>query len=54
LTSLCFGGNNFKDLLVTSATDGMTEKDWQNFPESGMTFLIKTKEKGIKENSYIT
>ena len=54
LTSLCFGGNNFKDLLVTSATDGMTEKDWQNYPNSGMTFLIKTKEKGIKENSYIS
>ena len=54
LTSLCFGGKNFKDLLVTSATDGMSEKDWQNYPNSGMTFLIKTKEKGIKENSYIS
>ena len=54
LTSLCFGGKKFKDLVVTSATDGMEEKDWKNFPESGKTFLIKTKEKGIKENSYST
>ena len=52
LTSLCFGGENYNDLIVTSATDGMTEKDWIFFPESGKTFLIKTHEKGIEENCF--
>ena len=54
LTSLCFGGENFNYLIVTSATDGMSEKDWNFFPESGKTFLIKTKEKGIEENCFST
>ena len=54
LTSLCFGGANYKNLVVTSATDGMDDKDWEFFPESGKTFLISRDEKGIKENAYVT
>ena len=54
LTSLCFGGDHYNDLIVTSATDGMTEKDWNYFPESGKTFVIKTEEHGIEENYFIT
>ena len=53
LTSLCFGGNHLNYLIVTSATDGMDEKDWDKYPESGKTFLLKTEEKGIMEKSYI-
>ena len=53
LTSLCFGGNHLNYLIVTSATDGMEEKDWDKYPESGKTFLLKTEEKGIMEKSYI-
>ena len=54
LTSLCFGGTNYKNLVVTSATDGMDEKDWEYFPESGKTFSISREEKGIKENAFLT
>jgi len=53
LTSLCFGGANYKNLVVTSATDGMDEKDWECFPESGKTFSIIREEKGIKENPFV-
>ena len=53
LTSLCFGGANYKNLIVTSATDGMDDKDWKIFPESGKTFSIIREEKGIKENAYV-
>lgn len=53
LTSLCFGGDNFSNLIVTSATDGMTKKDWLDYPESGKTFILYAEEKGIKEKSFI-
>ena len=53
LTSLCFGGVDYSDLIVTSATDGITKKDWDSFPDSGKTFLIKTEVKGIEENCFI-
>ena len=48
LTSLCFGGDNFSNLIVTSATDGMTKKDWLDFPDSGKTFILYAEENGIK------
>tara|TARA_Y100001970_G_C14247659_1_gene869482 strand:- start:2216 stop:3094 length:879 start_codon:yes stop_codon:yes gene_type:complete len=53
LTSLCFGGENYNYLIATSATEGITEKDWISYPDSGKTFLIHTEERGISEKSYI-
>ena len=54
LTSLCFGGRDLKQLLVTSATEGMELDDLENYPESGKTFLINTDENGIKEKTFST
>ena len=40
ITSLCFGGDNFKELFITSAKEEVSESDFKKFPESGSSFLI--------------
>ena len=40
ITSLCFGGDNFKELFITSAKEEVSESEFKKFPESGSSFLI--------------
>jgi sugar lactone lactonase YvrE len=42
-TACCaFGGSNMNDLYVTSAAEGMTDQDWQDYPYNGALMRIKT------------
>ena len=40
ITSLCFGGDNFKELFITSAKEEVSESEFKKFSESGSSFLI--------------
>ncbi|XP_060077493.1 regucalcin-like [Ylistrum balloti] len=39
-TSCCFGGKNFDELFVTSATAGSTDDEREAFPASGSVFRV--------------
>ncbi len=41
VTCCTFGGKDYKDLYVTTARKGLTEKELKQEPEAGSTFLIK-------------
>lgn len=41
ITSCCFGGPNYEWLFVTSATYGLSEKEFAEYPNSGALFVIK-------------
>lgn len=40
VTSVCFGGNNRDKLLITSATEGLSDSQRKTYPQSGFTFLL--------------
>ncbi len=41
VTSICFGGDDFSEIYVTSASIGLTKVDLQKEPLAGSTFVIK-------------
>ncbi len=41
VTNVCFGGENFEKLFVTSASVGMSEGELKKYPNSGALFEIK-------------
>jgi sugar lactone lactonase YvrE len=45
-TSCAFGGENMDELLITTATEGMTEEQLAKYPDSGKVLLRKMDTKG--------
>jgi sugar lactone lactonase YvrE len=41
VTSCCFGGENFADLYITSAREGLSDEDLQKQPLAGSLFVIR-------------
>jgi sugar lactone lactonase YvrE len=41
ITSCCFGGPDLKDLFITSASKGLSEKALLEQPEAGSLFVIR-------------
>ena len=47
-TSCCaFGGDQLRDLYVTSAAVGLTDEDWQVYPNNGALMRIRTPYQGM-------
>jgi sugar lactone lactonase YvrE len=40
-TSVCFGGNDFDEMYITSDCRGLSPDDWQKQPLAGCCFVIK-------------
>ena len=49
-TSCTFGGENLDQLLITTASENLTEEQLKEFPQSGDTFLVKTNTQGYLPN----
>lgn len=49
-TSCTFGGENLDQLLITTASENLTEEQRKEFPQSGDTFLVKTNTQGYLPN----
>lgn len=47
VTNCCFGGDNNKDLFITSAKEGMSEEEIKKYPLSGCIFKVKLSIKGV-------
>ncbi len=41
VTSICFGGDNFSDMFITSARRGLTDEQLKLEPQAGGTFQVK-------------
>lgn len=39
-TSCCFGGPDYSELYVTSASQGMDEAAWSQEPQAGSVFKV--------------
>ncbi|WP_442265893.1 SMP-30/gluconolactonase/LRE family protein [Tenacibaculum sp. ZS6-P6] len=52
VTSCAFGGDNFDELYITTASVDMTDDEKKQFPLAGSVFKIKLKEKGVKSNFF--
>lgn len=52
VTSCCFGGDHFDELLITTATGGMNEKEIQKFPDSGKVFRAYIGVTGMKPDTF--
>ncbi|SNR16515.1 SMP-30/gluconolactonase/LRE family protein [Tenacibaculum jejuense] len=52
VTSCAFGGDNFDELYITTASVDMTDEEKKQFPLAGSVFKIKLKEKGVKSNFF--
>lgn len=50
ITCPAFGGSDLKTLFVTSATDGLSEKDMEKQPDAGMVFAVEVDVAGLPEN----
>ena len=53
ITNCAFGGQNNKELFITSATKSMSKADMQKYPYSGALFSIKTNSKGFVPKKFI-
>ena len=51
-TSCCFGGADFKDLYITSASIGLSEEERANQPEAGNVFVARTPVAGLPETKF--
>lgn len=49
-TSCTFGGEDLDHLLITTASENLTEEQRKEFPQSGDTFLVKTNTQGYLPN----
>jgi sugar lactone lactonase YvrE len=52
VTSCAFGGKNLDTLYITTAKDGLAEKELQEYPTSGGLFVVKPGVRGIKANLF--
>jgi sugar lactone lactonase YvrE len=48
-TSCAFGGEDFRDLFITSASDGLPEAERSSQGQAGDLFVIHTDVRGIPE-----
>jgi sugar lactone lactonase YvrE len=53
VTSCAFGGKNLDTLYITTAREGLGEKDLQEYPLSGGLFVVKPGVKGVKANLFV-
>tara|TARA_B100000131_G_scaffold37581_1_gene34168 strand:+ start:1037 stop:1948 length:912 start_codon:yes stop_codon:yes gene_type:complete len=53
ITNCAFGGQNNKELFITSATKSMTKADLQKYRYSGALFSVKTNSKGFVPKKFI-
>ncbi|MDR1338767.1 MAG: SMP-30/gluconolactonase/LRE family protein [Prevotellaceae bacterium] len=53
VTSCAFGGKNLDTLYITTAREGLSEKDLQESPLSGGLFVVKPGVKGVKANLFV-
>jgi len=52
ITNCAFGGQNNKELFISTATKGMSKADIQKFSYSGYLFSVKTNCKGILQKKF--
>jgi len=52
VTSCCFGGKDLKTLYITTAKSGLTDKQLQEFPQSGGLFVHETTVRGTGINYF--
>ena len=52
ITNCAFGGQNNKELFISTATKGMSKADIQKFSYSGYLFSVKTNSKGILQKKF--
>ena len=53
ITNCTFGGQNNRDLYVTTATKGMSKADMRKFSYSGYLFSVKTNTRGILQKKFV-
>ncbi len=53
ITNCAFGGQNNKELFITSATKSMTKADLQKYRDSGALFSVKTNSIGFVPKKFI-
>ncbi|MDR1583017.1 MAG: SMP-30/gluconolactonase/LRE family protein [Prevotellaceae bacterium] len=53
VTSCAFGGKNLDILYITTAREGLGDKDLQEYPLSGGLFVVKPGVKGVKANLFV-
>jgi sugar lactone lactonase YvrE len=52
VTSLTFGGEDYRTLFITSAQENMTAEAIKKYPTSGATFVLNTDYQGFKTNIF--
>lgn len=52
ITSCAFGGEDLKDLYITSATAEFTDQDWKTYPNGGALFKVRVDAVGTTTFSY--
>jgi sugar lactone lactonase YvrE len=45
-TSCCFGGPEYRHLFITTATEGLSEKELMRYPHSGSVLIVELGVKG--------
>ena len=53
VTSCEFGGSDLKTLLITTAREGLSEVQLQQYPLSGQVFFVHTPFRGLKSNYWM-
>ncbi|MDC0233680.1 SMP-30/gluconolactonase/LRE family protein [Candidatus Pelagibacter sp.] len=53
ITNCVFGGQNYSELFVTTATKGMNKAEIRKFSYSGYLFSVKTNTKGILQKKFL-
>ena len=54
VTACAFGGENLKQLVITTARVGLSEDQLRQYPLSGSLFYVNTNVKGIEMNSFVS
>ena len=53
VTCPCFGGPDYGDLYITTASIGLSEQDRKEQPLAGATFVVRPGVKGCRANKFI-
>ncbi|WP_316568725.1 SMP-30/gluconolactonase/LRE family protein [Neobacillus sp. YIM B06451] len=52
VTSCTFGGQDFSELYITTARNGMSDEELERFPHAGGVFKVKPSVKGMPTNEF--
>ncbi|WP_409276040.1 SMP-30/gluconolactonase/LRE family protein [Neobacillus sp. SCS-31] len=52
VTSCAFGGQDFSELYITTARNGMSDEELERFPHAGGVFKVKPGVKGMPTNEF--